>query len=84
MSVATRTLQQTFEFGLVANAYAQLRERHPTVPARLAHQYAREGGDGGAATFEQFVCGITRGHAWSCAGEQDRCLCAYCGADGDA
>lgn len=95
MNVSGRTLRQTFEFGLVAHAYAQLREQHPTVPARLAHQWARDGGDGGAATFEQFVCGMTVGHDWNYTGSNyggddgsyhgdGRCLCSLCGADGDA
>lgn len=80
-----RTFREAFEFGLLAQAYAQLRERHPTAPARLAHQYARDGGDGAAATFEQFVCGVLRGHSFPRdIDERDRCLCSYCGADGDA
>ena len=94
-AINIRTLRQAFEFGLIANAYADLRRQHPDVPARLAHQYARDGGDGGAANFDQFVCGITRGHSWSYTGSNyggdderfggdGRCLCAYCGADGDA
>lgn len=80
-----RTLSEAFEFGMVAHAYSNLRNEHPTVPARLAHEYARDGGDGGAATFDQFVCGRTRGHSFPRdIEERDRCLCAYCGADGDA
>lgn len=90
-----RTLRAAFEFGMVAHAYAELRRQYPTVPARLAHQFARDGGDGAAATFEQFVCGILRGHSWSYSGTaygggdesfsgEGRCYCAFCGADGDA
>ena len=95
MTTTVRTLQQAFEFGMIANAYADLRREYPTVPARLAHQYARDGADGSAATFDQFVCGVLRGHSWSYSGTNyggdddrwhgdGRCLCAYCGADGDA
>lgn len=85
MGFYVRTLAETFEFGMVAHAYQALREKHPTVPARLAYQYARDGGDGAAATFEQFVCGCTRGHEFPRdIDERDRCLCCWCGADGDA
>lgn len=93
-TASCRTLTEVQHFGLIAGEYQRLRQRHPTVPARLAHQYARDGGDGAATTFEQFVCGVLRGHSWSFSGTQyggdddsyhgeGRCLCAYCGADGD-
>jgi hypothetical protein len=95
MTLHFNTLNEAADFGFVASAYSVLRRKHPTVPARLAYQYIRDGGDGGAATFEQFVCGTVRGHSWSYSGTnygggddrwcgEGRCLCSYCGADGDA
>lgn len=95
MIAAVRTLSQAIEFGHVAAAYRDLRQQIPTAPARLAHQYVRDGGDGGAATFAQFVCGVLRGHSWSYSGTayggddesyhgEGRCICSQCGADGDA
>lgn len=77
----------------VLPAYVALRQQHPTVPARLVHQYLR---DDEGLSFEQFICAHSGlGHTWTFTGTayggddssymgEGRAYCAHCGADGDA
>jgi hypothetical protein len=72
--------------------YTGLRKTVPLVPAKIVLGYLRH--DEGL-TLEQYVCAHTTGHTWSYSGTnyggdderyhgEGRCLCAQCGADGDA
>lgn len=78
-----RTFAETAEFAVVAGIYHTVRAQRPDVPAKLAHEYARDGGNG--LTLDQLICERTTGHDFPRdIEERDRCLCANCGADGDA
>lgn len=81
-----RTLSQAAAFGATAGEYQRLRGVNPRVPARIVLGFVRfEEEGGGIENFEQFVCGQTDGgHSWPSVDERERCLCSYCGMDGDA
>lgn len=77
-----------------ASLYAEVRHKYPSLPARLAFEYAAVG-YGESQSMAAFVCERTRGHSWSYSGTayggddesyggEGRCYCAHCGADGDA
>lgn len=75
------TMQQAIAFGQVADQYQRLRAAHPRMRALTIHRYIRD--DHGLSP-EQFECETERGHSFPAVEEWERCLCSYCGADGDA
>ena len=77
-----RTFSETVRFGRVADEYQKLREQHPDTAAVTVYRYIQ---DDHGLPFNQFRCEVEVGHCWPREiDERDRCLCAYCGADGDA
>lgn len=90
-----RALQVLSERAIVHAQYFTLRAEHPTAKPATCLSYARGDHDPTNATFEQHQCAVERGHGFTYTGTQyggdddrwsgeGRCLCAYCGADGDA
>lgn len=76
-----RTISQAAAFGQVADQYQRLRAAYPAMRALTIHRYIR---DDHGLTPEQFECETERGHSFPVVEEWERCLCSYCGADGDA
>lgn len=64
---------------LAAHEYLQLRKSRPDVPALIAWDYIN-GNCPDAQNVDQAMCR----HDWAINGEDDRCYCLNCGADGDA
>lgn len=79
----SKTLSQAIAFGQVASEYQHLRATHPGMRALTVFRYIRED-FGHGMTLEQFQCETERGHSFPRVEEWERCLCSYCGADGDA
>ena len=69
----------------LAQRYVALRAKHPHVSAKHIHGYLTNS-DG--ETFGEYLCGVEFGHRFAIcdSGYRDdgRCLCVYCGKDGDA
>ena len=70
--------------------YFQLREQHPTTPAKTLWAYLTQ--SDGSQSLKEFSC---PGHEWAYTGSayggddesysgEGRCYCVHCGADGDA
>lgn len=89
-----RTFAELQDFAARAQVYRGLRQEHPRLPAATAWCVVRTAEDNGMPLREAF-CNLTLGHSWSYSGTayggdddsyrgEGRCLCAYCGADGDA
>lgn len=67
------------------DAYRRARTQYPALPARTVMSAIRAADDGAAYSLAEAVCYVTTGHRWPRGiDERDRCLCVYCGADGDA
>ncbi len=91
---AHRNFSDLARFAGLASTYAGLRAAEPGLRAATALRAIRYADDAGCRLPEA-VCAVTTGHSWSCSGTayggdderwhgEGRCLCAYCGADGDA
>jgi hypothetical protein len=93
-TLAFRSIDDLQAFALLAGAYANVRAKNPGTPAWACMSYlrAQEDGDQPCAVW-RIAAGL--GHEWNYSGTQyggddesyhgeGRCLCAYCGADGDS
>ena len=76
-----------------AAVYFRVRGQYEHIPARVAFGWAC--GEGEGQSLVEYLCSVTRGHEWGYSGTQyggdderwhgeGRCLCVWCGADGDA
>jgi hypothetical protein len=92
--MATDHIHGLMEKAERAVTYYRIRGTHPEIPARHAFAWAHGNGDRDA-NLQEFMCRITRGHSFGYSGTayggddesyhgEGRCICGYCGADGDA